>query len=276
MNQSSIPILTPAIPTIGRRIWSAPAVSNYCPDLSYNGVLFYNYLYDNSWDITSTNQTSVNGPTGMNYNTSTELLIKNGLFTTAASSYVDYSTTLGNAGINYSGVDRSGVDRSGYRFVTFCWRLQSRKDYSGLTFTFNSINNLTPQSSGGKTIFSINTLPTDGAKDKIRLYYAIQDALNPGGNDTEKYNTVWVNGNAATTANGTNVTYNPTNANLRYGAVNSLLSSISPTNSFTTDVIVFLQPQALSTNSTYLYLRVCIPMWVADVQFGSVSATIRT
>jgi hypothetical protein len=264
---SSIPTLTPDVAVIGRRIWSAPVVSNFCPDLLYQGNQYYTYPYDDSWDIKSTSQPSANG----SINTSTELMIKNGLFTTADAAYADYSGYVGNAGINYSGVVRTAQS---YKFATFCWKLEARDDYASLTFTFNSINSLTPLLVGGKSTLSINTVSTDGSKDKIRLFYAIQDGLNPNVNSTTNYNTNWVNGNVVSTATGANTPYNPASTTNRYGNLGGLLFSVSPTTGPTTALKVFLQPQLISNSSTYLYLRVGIPMWNTNIQFGSVSATI--
>ena len=268
MNQS-IPTLIPNTPIVGRRVWSAPIVSNFCPDLLYNGKQYYTYPYDDSWNITSTSQTSGTDTV----DTSKELMIKNGLFTTNDAAYIDYSGTAGNSGINYSGVVRTATS---YKFATFCWKLEAREDYAGLTFTFNSINSLTPLLVGGRNTFSINTVQaTDAVKDKIRVFYAIQDGSNPSVNSTVSYNTVWINGNVTSTATGANTPYNPASTTNRYGNLGGLLSpGVSPTSGSTTTLKVFLQPQLISNSSTYLYLRLGIPMWNTNIQFGSVSATI--
>jgi len=275
MNQSSIPSLSLTVAVIGRRIWSAPIVSNNCPDLLYDGNMYYTYPYDDSWDITSTNQLSA----GRTINTSTELMIKDGLFTTTTAAYSDYSGYAGNSGINYS-----GVARTGYRFVTFCWKVPPRSGagYKGLSFTFNSINNLTPATATSISTLGING--TTGVSPRILVFYAFQDVAAPtyvgsvsGG---YKYNTYWLNGNikgsGGTVPNLDAIMYkpNPTNSAFTYGYYGCQTAAISPISGSTTTLPVFM-PSIVDTNdSSYLYLRIGIPMYNTNIQFGSVSATL--
>jgi hypothetical protein len=273
MNQSSIPTLPLNTPTIGRRVWSAPAVSTFCPDLSYNGILYNNFLYDDDWDITSTSQPSANGP----INTSTELMIKNGLFTTTEAAYADYRGYAGNAGINYSGVGRVTTPTD-YRYATFCWKLQTNPtSYKTLKFTFNSINTLSSVSSGGYNILNINN--TSALAKKILLFYAFQDASDPsysGGSVPVKFNTNWITGNnGAITVNATSASYDKNSATNRYGAKFGLISpGFAADNSTTTTGSVYIPTINSLSNPTYLYLRVGIPMNNLNIQFGSVTATI--
>ena len=267
---SSIPTLgltTAAV--IGCRVWSAPSVSNNCPDLSYNGIMYHNCLYDNSWDITSTNQSSANGP----IDTSTELMIKNGLFTTDASAaYINYIGTAGNSTINYSSIGRTATD---YRFVTFCWKLNPRPTtaYKTLKFTINSINKLTPYYQGYYSL-GIN----DDNLPNILVFYAFQESSQPSLKG--KYNSGWLNANTPSTispgANSTSVQYDPNSSVVRYGAVNSQIASISPrlTTSTTTTLSVFVPTVTPTLEATYLYLRIGVPMSNLNIQFGSVSATL--
>ena len=269
MNQSSIPLLIVGTPVVGRRVWSAPSVSNNCPDLSYNGILYYNCPYDNSWDITSANQTSANG----SVDTSSELIIRNGLFTTAASSYIDYTTRVGNTGINYS-----GVARTGYRFVTFCWKMPTRTGggYGGLTFTFNSINSLTPYNTGILTLGINNPLSDVG--QQILAFYAFQDAAAPSFVNTQfesKYNTYWLSGNNKTAQfAGAGNMFITNSSQYRYGYYTALKTSISPVSGSTTNLSVVMPLLNTTNNTTYLYLRLGIPMSNTNIQFGSVSATL--
>ena len=189
---------------------------------------------------------------------------------------MDYSGTAGNSPINYSGVD---ISPTAYRFVTFCWKLPPRTTgpYSGLTFTFNSISALTSPAGSVKT-FSINNTATT---PKFCVFYAFQDASDPGysggGNAPVKYNTVWINANVSKATNSaslTNTSFNPTNTTNRYGFYNALQSSISPTTGSTTTLTEFMPGLNITNNSTYLYLRIGIPMSIANIEFGSVSARI--
>jgi len=266
---SSIPTLgLTAAPVIGCRVWSAPSVSNYCPDLSFNTIMYHNCLYDDSWDITSTSQPSANGL----INTSTELMIKNGLFTTETSAYINYIGTAGNSTINYSSIGRTATD---YRFVTFCWKLEPRTTtaYKTLKFTFNSINKLTPVYTGYMSL-GINDLDVAN----ILVFYAFQESSQPSVKG--KYNTGWLNANFASTnapgANSTSVRYDPVSTVGRYGTVNSQIAAILPNNttSTTTTLSVFIPTVTPTLAATYLYLRIGVPMSNNNIQFGSVSATL--
>ena len=112
-------------------------------------------------------------------------------------------------------------------------------------------------------------------KWKIRLFYAIQDVLNPNVNSTTNYNTNWIDGNAVAGAstNGTSSAYNPASATNRYGNLGGLMDPVTAVANPSASVKVFIKGQLDSNSSTYLYLRVGIPMWNTDIQFGSVSAT---
>jgi hypothetical protein len=260
---SSIPELVPlASPVVGFRIWSAPSVmSPYdSPDLSYNGVLYYNSPYDNSWDITAPNA-------------STELLIKNGLFTTPnAGGYSNYSGFAWNSTINYSSIPSTGL-----RFASFCWKLPiTTKSTTNLTFTINSIN---------IAALSNNRLTIDGLS--IPIFYCFQEAENPSayGIDVTTavityYNTVWLNANLAGIDPVTSyqavpsTTSNAGRFGTLYGGVDSShpITLSGSTGNFTATIPAFI-PAWPVQRTTYLYARIALPMTNA-AQFGAVSAAI--
>jgi hypothetical protein len=233
----------------GYRIWSAPSVTNNCPDLLYNGTTSYLSIpYDNSWNITSTNQSG--------YNVTTELLISNGQFTTVRSAYVDYSGYLMNSGINYS-----GISATGYRFASFCWKLNaSNTAYTNLSFTINSI--LTP------TLTDSKLLLMNGVQTPI--FYAFQDTSSTSYNDTT-FNTVWINANSNTNGVSSGNFYDTNNKYGYYGGITSAAVTLSGSNATINAFIPAINPVKATI---YLYLRIAIPM-TTDMKFGSVSATIR-
>jgi hypothetical protein len=245
---ASIATLNANTPANGYRIWSAPSVSNNCPDLLYNGTSYLSIPYNNNWDITSTNQSG--------YNVTTELLISNGQFTTVRSAYLDYSGYLMNSGINYS-----GISATGYRFASFCWKLNaSNTAYTNLSFTINSI--LTP------TLTDSKLLLMNGVQAPI--FYAFQDTSSPSYNDTT-FNTVWINANSNTNGVSSGNFYDTNNKYGYYGGITSAAVTLSGSNATINAFIPAINPVKATI---YLYLRIAVPM-NTEIKFGSVSATIR-
>ena len=248
---TGVPTLVANTSAPGFRIWSAPSVSNNCPDMLYNGASYYTIPYDNLGNLTSTD------PTGCGK----ELLLSNGLFSTPStvpSAYIDYSGYVGNSGINYSSINSS----SGYRFASFCWKLtQAASAYTGLSFTINSIYN--------------GALTTDGSKlllmnaVKIPIFYAFQDTTTTAYSETT-FNTVWINANSNTSL-ATLAKMSPVNTYGNLGGITSAAVSINA--SFDATLNVFIPTVSPVKNSIYLYLRIAVPM-NADIRFGGVSAKI--
>jgi hypothetical protein len=277
---STIPELRREVSTVGFRIWSAPSlISPYnCPDLSYNGVLYYTRPYDNSWDISRVTQVGeIAGPTATSYNNATtEPLIKNGLFTTPpAGGYTGYSGFVGNSTINYS-----SIPSAGFRFASFCWKLPVGPTARYLMFTINSINAATL--STGKLAINGSVIP---------LYYCFQDPANPSaygsatvnGQPVNYYNTVWINANltSGTQANLTNVVpslpVTATRFGTLYGGGPSVGTGVAITGTagnYTATLPAFI-PAWEVTTPIYLYARVGIPM-SKDAKFGAVSVTLTT
>jgi hypothetical protein len=284
---SSIPELQRGVSTVGFRIWSAPSLISpyFCPDLSYNGVLYYTIAYDNSWDISRMTQVDeIAGPTATSYNNARmEPLIKNGLFTTPpAGAYTDYSGSAGNSTINYS-----GISSTGFRFASFCWKLPIGPTATKLMFTINSINIATLSSA--KLAINGSVIP---------LYYCFQDPSNPNaygstivnGQTIRYYNTVWINANLTTGTQATATTVVPSSTSTvnrfgtlygggssLYGGGSSVGTGVAITGSagnYTATLPAFI-PAWEVTTPIYLYARVGIPM-NKDAQFGAVSVTLTT
>jgi hypothetical protein len=257
----SIPIL--GTNTAGYRVWSAPSYQNNCPYLTKdnNGTTYYrNIKYDNEWDITSTSSNPGN------YNVTTELLVSNGLFRTkgtagTSAGYINYSTYLHNT-FDYSGIQaNSGT----FRFATFCWKLgQNLSGYTNLSFTINSIYN------ASKNIDGLLTM--NGRQ--IQVLYFFQDESQPSTFSSSVLNSVWIDGNSTSNLAANLSTYFDTN-NLYgyYNGFNSSKGGVVITGTNTATINVFIPTNGVNNNTTYLYLRLAIPMDV-NISFGNVTATI--
>ena len=250
--QISIPKLTSNTATVGSRIWSAPSVSNNCPELSYTGTSYSTILYDNSWDISSSSQDG--------FDVRNELLISNGLFTTPAlspqSAYIDYKSYTGNSSVNYSGI----LTTSGYRFASFCWKLNdSASSYKNLSFTINSI--FTP------SVNVSNLLLMNGIQ--LPIFYAFQDKSTTINNSTT-FNSVWINANSNINPVSSGNFFNYGNT---YGILGGITSAAVTLSGASATINVFVPAINPVNTSTYLYLRIAVPM-DKDIRFGSVSAKI--
>jgi hypothetical protein len=248
---TGIPTLVANTSAPGFRIWSAPDVSNNCPDMLYNGSSYYTIPHDNLGNLTSAD------PTGCGK----ELLLSNGLFSTPTmvpSAYIDYSGYVGNAGINYSGITSS----SGYRFASFCWKLTpSASAYTGLSFTINSIYNGALTGDGSRLLL-MNTV-------KIPIFYAFQDTTTSAYSETT-FNTVWINANSNTSL-ATLAKMIPVNTYGNLGGITSAAVTIN--GAYDATLNVFIPTVSPVKDSIYLYLRIAVPM-NADIRFGGVSAKI--
>jgi hypothetical protein len=241
--------------TPGYRVWSAPTIQNNCPDLKYNGTTYYKDIsYNNAWDITSTSSNPGN------YNVTTELLVSNGLFRTPGSGgYLNYSTYLHNT-LNYSGISSATGQ---FRFATFCWKLTSRSNsYSNLSFTINSITPTPTTNAAGLLLMNSR---------QIQVLYFFQDETQTSTFSSTVFNSVWIDGNSNTNQVNSGNFYNTINTYGYYGGfVSAKGVVISGTNA---TINVFIPTINPVNNTTYLYLRLAIPMDVS-ISFGNVSATI--
>jgi hypothetical protein len=187
------------------------------------------------------------------------MLVYNGLFSTPIrGGYIDYSNYLNNTNINYS-----SVSRSGYRFASFCWKLSPRSNsYSSLSFTINSISP-TPTKSGSG-LLQINSR-------QIQVLYCFQDETQLSTFSTNVLNSVWIDGNNNDNGVTSSTFFDTTKPYGYYGGIASAGVTISSNNA---TVNVFIPSVNPVGSSTYLYLRLAIPMDVS-IGFGSVTASIN-
>jgi hypothetical protein len=236
---------------VGYRVWSAPSVSNNCPDLKYNGSYYNTIQYQNSWNLTTTNS---------GYDCTTELVVYNGLYSTPGKGgYINYSSYLNNSSLNYS-----GIASSGYRYVTFCWKLSAKSSsYSTLAFKINSISPTPTTSAGGLLLIN---------GKQIQALYCFQDEANPSTYSSSIFNSVWIDANNNENGVTTSTFYNTTNTYGYYGGLSSANGGVSISSNTATinATIPSVNPVG---NNTYMYLRLAIPMDVS-IGFGSVTATI--
>jgi hypothetical protein len=234
----------------GYRVWSAPSVSNNCPNLTNNGTTYRNIPYNNTWNITTTNG---------GFDATTELLVSNGLFCTPPrGGYINYSTYLNNT-FNYS-----TISSTGFRFATFCWKLAPRSNsYSSLSFTINSISP-TPTTSGA------GLLLINGRQ--IQVLYFFQDESQPSTFSSTVFNSVWIDGNSNNNGVTSSTFYDTSRTYGFYGGIDASKGVVISSNNAT--INVFVPSVNPVNNSTYLYLRLAIPMDLS-IGFGNVSATIN-
>jgi hypothetical protein len=148
--------------------------------------------------------------------------------------------------------------------VSFCWKLpQSPSAYTKLSFTINSIYN--PTLSGATKVLSMNGTA-------IPIFYAFQDTSAPNTFQSTKFNSVWINANAATSPYASSATFfNYATVSRRYGSYG--LASLSATLNGNNATLPVFIPAVAPNNSTYVYLRIAVQM-SKEIRFGSVSATI--
>ena len=243
--------------TVGFRIWSAPSISNNCPNLKYSGTDYYNIPYNNSWSIASNNNSG--------YDATSELQVYNGTFLTPAfnstNAYLNYSIYSNNS-YNYSSI----ASETGYRFASFCWKIpQSSRAYVSISFTINSsVSNHFRNVNGGKiTVNNIDLL----------MFYSIRDATT-NNYDGTNINTVWINANSNNNPPTSTTYFLSQNTYGNLGGLNSITTpSINATGS-TASFNVFV-PATVTSNSTYLYFRIGFPM-NSSLSFGTVTSSIST
>lgn len=187
----------------------------------------------------------------------TELLVSNGKFLTptGTTAYTSYTSSLGNAGIDYGATP---IPVSGNRFASFAWRFPaSAKAYKSLSFTINSINVV---SNNG------NLLQING--QQLQLFYAITDPTNT--NYAEgTMNTVWINANSNDNPASAGNCWNIAQNGLLGGSASPGVT-VAGSNATVNAFIPLVSPVAAGT---MLYLRIAVPMNV-NIQFGGVSATV--
>ena len=254
----SMPTLSTSASNNGYRIYSAPTISNNCPNLNLSGTEYFNIPYLNSWDITKTNNAG-------GIDATTELMVYNGSFIAFSSTaYQNYSSSLNNTGIDYSTISTAA---GSYRFATFCWKFpNTTSSFTGLSFTLNSTSTFYNQ--GTKIQMNVS----GGRRIDPLIFYAIRDTENDYSENS--LNTVWINANSNTNMAGAATYFDTTNNT--YGSLGGFLAVTSPANASTgtTGTINVFIPGRPPSNSTYLYLRIGLPM-NENVNFTSVKTDIK-
>jgi hypothetical protein len=239
----------------GCRIWSAPSINNNCPELDNNGQKYSNILYNNGWNLASTNN---NG-----YDATSEIQVCNGFFSTISSistegsGYLNYSTYFNNS-FNYNTITSSGV-----RYVSMSWKLKdSLFSYSSLSFYIYNISP-TPTLSTGSNLLMVNG-------EILPIYYMFNDVSNSSFSSTT-FNSVWINGNSNVNLASSSTFYNTAN---KYGYYGGSAGGGVTLNGNTAKINVFIPAINPVNSTTYLHLR--IPMVMSsNLRFGKITATIN-
>jgi len=232
---------------IGFHVPSAVAGAANVPPFLSTTTSYATLPYNNSMDITSTQ----------------ELQVSNGTFTTPSGqilSYKNYSSYYYNSVLQNT-VNYSSVSSSGYRYTTFAWRITgiSPSRYNTLLFTMNTTS----------TITITNNLAYAGA-NPIQIYYRFENAASPTPTDgSNPLSSAWINGNLQSgTTTGSGNYYTPTD--YTQTPTSGLLTSATSSGQFS----VFIPPLSITSGTVvYLYCRVGLPMSSA-FSFSNITATM--
>jgi len=193
-----------------------------------------------------------------------ELQTFNGSFqtiTSAVNGYLNY-TGFRYDPTNFNTVNYSAIATTGYRYATFAWNITSNlTNYTGLTFTFNSVS----------PAMTVSTNLAYISSALVQLYYRIEDSNSIVPTNLASFTTSWIDGNTtAGTPAGSGNYYLPTDLTqaLNYG-LTSVTGGTSPV--FTVKVPAALTVSA--NNRFRLYCRVGFPMSV-QAKFDYVSASM--
>lgn len=246
----TLPLLENAVERIGFRVTSATSDStSKVPPFNSSGTPYANTAYDNTLDISSTE----------------EIQVSNGVFTSGgpAYSYLNYASYRYSSSsfntLNYSTISKSaGV----YRYTTFAWRLKASYPNVYATLAFRMYNTT------GVTI--TNNLAYAGASP-IRLFYRIENAVSSSPTDGTNISTAWINGNSlsAPTASSGNYYLPGTYTSAPYSGLLIGASNISTYTNFP----VFTPILNINTETVNIYCRIGIPMNV-NFSFSHISAIV--
>jgi hypothetical protein len=245
----TIQTLSSAVSKTGYRVSSATAGAANVPPFTASGTPYANTSYNNSTDITTTQEVQVSG----------------GKFTTpsgASYSYQNYTSYYyNNSSLNT--VNYSSIAASGYRYATFAWQIEANNltPYGALSFTMTTTSAITVT----------NNLAYSGSSP-IYLFYRIEDASSPTPTDASNLSTAWINGNsqAGTEATSGNY-YEPDDYT---SAPYFGLDTVSVNGTVATTFSVFIPPLTIPSGKTVnLYCRIGSPMATA-FSYKYVSATL--
>jgi len=109
---------------------------------------------------------------------------------------------------------------------------------------------------------------------QIQVLYFFQDQSQPSTFSSSVFNSVWIDGNNNNNTVDSNNFFITSNNN--YGGIDTRVGKgvvISGSNNNNATINVFIPTINPVNNTTYLYLRLAIPMDVS-ISFGNVTATI--
>jgi hypothetical protein len=249
----TIPFLSSTkVNVIGYHISSAIAGASGVPPFTSSGALYANSPYDQSADIS----------------TSQDLQISNGTFTTPTGqpyAYINYRNKFYTPS-SVNSTDYTVIPESGYRYTTFTWNITPAPTlvYGRLTFTMIGTS--------GITIVDGLAYVGPGATNPLQIFYRIEDASSPVPTNLANLSSAWINGNSTTGISSTSGNYYiPTDYNLPpYYGLNNVTGTVSPVFS------VKIPSLVIQTGKTVrLYCRIGIPMNTA-FSFKYVVATLGT
>jgi hypothetical protein len=230
-------------PSTGYRITSAVAGAGNVPPFNNGGTPYASNAYDNTLDITGTQ----------------ELQVSNGKFTTPGGqtyAYTNYSGTYYTATLTNSvNYNSANIPATGYRYATFSWKLggSSGTLYKGLEFRLYNTS--------GVSI--INNLAYAGSYP-IQLYYRLEDTASSAPTNGTNFSSAWINGNSLDTsvnpAAGSGTYYKPTTyTDTPYSGLQATTANIGGYTKFP----VYILPVNVTTQNINIYCRIGIPMNVS-------------
>ena len=244
----TLPSLTSGVNTIGFRVSSATAGAANVPPFNASGTPYANTAYNNTADITSTQ----------------EVQVTNGTFCTPSAQsfgYLNYTPFAYDAN-NSNSVNYSSISASGYRYATFAWRIApaSPSVYGTLSFSLTSTS----------TVTVTNSLAYAGSSP-LYLFYRTEDTTSSAPTDASSLSSAWINGNSTTGTQLTNGNYFlPTTYT---STPNWGLNSVSVVASTTTFSVKIHPLNIASGKEIRLYCRIGIPM-AESFRFATVRATL--
>jgi len=220
---------------IGYRVLSLVAGPTNVPPFLNNSTVVAASAYDNSVNITTTE----------------ELQVSNGTFTTPSGqlfSYKNYNNIFYYTSVLRNSVDYSSIPATGYRYATFVWKIAgiSPSKYNTLTFTMNTT----------ATITITNNLAYAGV-NPIQLYYRFENQSTPTPTDlSNPLTSAWINGNSQSgIQTGSGNYFTPSDYTQPQTA--GLIASATMSGEFSVYIPVLIIP---SDTTEYLYCRIGLPM----------------
>jgi hypothetical protein len=189
-------------PVIGFRVYSAVVPSGGTSGTTYftynnDGTTAYRTIpYNQTWDISSSSGT---------YNTTAEILVHKGAFSTPGmGGYIDYRPYLWSSN-TYNIVDYSTttISQTGYRYATFVWKINTSSSSNTYTTMNIILNNVKSTPAIDYNTFN-KTASIDG-KD-LQVFYRFEHTSNLTPTQVSEpptnFTTIWANANSAVGTDG--------------------------------------------------------------------------